>query len=959
MDTERGRSLRKALRLGTGLTCLALAAFAPPVHAQNPIASAATTENDTTIVVTGSHLKRGFKTPTPMTVETVEDLRLAAPNNIADGLTNLPQFGNNNKTNVGTTSVAVGTTGQNLLNLRGLGFNRNLVLLDGQRMVATNQVGSVDINMLPQAIVSRVDIITGGASATYGSDAISGVVNFVLARTFTGFKADIQGGVSSRGDAPNALASFAWGQSFLDHKLHLVVSGEYFKMKGIDVNDDTHRSWYEQAAGRIANPNPNGTPGIILVDDIRSSVGYPGGFITFAPGNGALQGITFLPGGALGAFDRGTTTGSAFQSGGSGARVNASLVPHQDRYSFFAGMQYDVSDGLSLTADAMASQSHTLQRAFVEPETGAASQFTIFRDNAFMPAALKALMQTNNLASVTVGRYEADFPPVQLEYLTRLERFSARLDGRLAAGWTWDLGAAFNRTDQRAVEGNDVISRNLYAAADAVVDPMTGRTVCRSSLAGQDPGCVPLNIFGLGAPSQAAIHYVLGKSVKTLRLTQADLAYNLRGEIGHNGWAGDQAVSVAAGAEYHQDKAGQVSDALSQTVNDFTGLLGAPSAQQGRQGAFRFFNPQPFSGGIKVTEAYLEIGVPLLRDRPFFKSLDANLASRAANYDARGLVYSFTGGVSSSTPSRSSFKATTWKAGANWSPVDDIRFRMTWSRDIRAPGIIDLYNGSQFSSSTVLYKATTVPLFQLTRGNPDLTPEKARTLTYGIVLNPRFLPALQISADHYDIDVKNAITTLSAQQQVNLCAAGQTNYCALQTFADGALTVITPPFNMNTQIVRGWDIEAQYRARVLGGRLALRSLVNLNAKDLVRPAVGSVIVNRGAPTSPYWRATLQANYKTDSTGVFIEQRIIARSLIDPTLVEGTGISRNGIPAVSYTDVTLTRAINQRWESYFTVVNLFDKPPPPSPLATTTFSIPYNSAYDAIGRAFTLGFRTKT
>ena len=961
MKTYKGKGARNALYFGTSLACLTIAAAAASVYAQDAApaaASQAPAADSSTVIVTGSRLKRGFATPTPTTVETVEELKLAAPNNIADGLSNLPQFANNNKTNVGVPSVAIGTTGQNLLNLRGLGFNRNLVLLDGQRVVATNQVGSVDVNMLPQAIVSRVDTVTGGASAAYGSDAISGVVNFVLNRNFNGFKADIQAGVSSRGDTPNTLVSFAAGHSFLNDKLHVVASGEYFNMDGIDINDNSHRSWFETPVGRIANPTSGGTPSFILVNDIRSSVGYPGGFITYAAGNGALKGITFLPGGALGTFDRGTTTGSAFQSGGSGAHVNVSLVPNQDRYNFFTGAKYDFANGMSLTVDGLYSKSHTLQRAFIEPETGSASQFTIFSGNAFMPAALQTLMTTNSLASVAVGRYEADFPPVQLEYTTTLQRFSGKLDGRFNDDWSWDIGGAYNRTDQRATEGNNIISRRLYAAVDAVLNPATNQIVCRSTLTGQDPGCVPLNIFGLGAPSAAATNYVLGNSTKDLRLTQGDVAYNVRGEVGHNDWAGGKAISVALGVEYHEDKAGQVSDALSQTVNDFTGLRGAPSAQQNRQGAFRFFNPQPFSGAIKVTEEYLEVGVPLLKDKPLFKSLDANVAFRNASYDANGLAYSFAGGVSSSSPSKSSFNATTWKVGANWSPVSDIRFRITRSRDIRAPSIIDLYNGSQFSSSTVTYQGTTVPLFQLTRGNPNLTPEKADTLTYGVVLSPSFLSGFQFSADYYDIDVKEAIGTLLAQQQVNLCAGGNATYCGLQSFSSGALTVITPPFNLNTQIVRGWDIEGQYRTHFLGGHLSLRGFVNLNNKDQIQPAVGSLLVNRGAPTNPKWRATLQANYESDAINVFLEQRIIAKSLIDPTLLEGTGISENDIPSVSYTDMTLTRKINSNWEGYFTVSNLFDKAPPASPLPTTTFSVPYNGAYDIIGRAFTLGVRVK-
>jgi iron complex outermembrane recepter protein len=952
------RSLGKSNLWGASLACILAAGSYAPAYAQVAKPDAADAETSTEeptapeITVTGTRLPQGFSAPTPIAVTSAEDLKLSAPNNIADGLANLPQFAGNNKTNVGVPSVAIGTTGQNLLNLRGLGFNRNLVLLDGHRIVATNQVGSVDVNMLPQAVIKRVDTVTGGASAAYGSDAISGVVNFVIDRKFTGLKAEVQGGISSRGDVPNFLGSLSWGGSFADDRLHVVLSGEYSSMNGIDVNEPSGRDWFEKAAGRIANPTAGATPSFILVDDIRSSLGYPGGFVTFAAANGALRGITFEPGGALGTFNRGTTTGSAFQNGGSGARVNVSLVPNQQRYNVFGSLKYDISDSISLTVDGLYARSHTLQRAFVEPETGSASQFTIFRDNAFMPTALRNLMVTNNLNQILVGRYEADFPPVELEYTTKLYRGSAGLEGKLGARWNWDLNYAYSQTDQRAQEGNNVISRNLYAAVDAVSSG--GQIVCRSGIA----GCVPLNIFGLGSPSAAAIDYVLGDSYKDLRLTQHNVALNLRGEIGDGFLARSAPISVATGVEYRDDEANQTSDSISQTVNSFTGILGAPSAQNGRQGAFRFFNPQPFSGGIKVVEGYLEVGVPLAQDKPFFQKLDINGAIRQAHYTANGQVYTFAAGVSSSASASSSINATTWKIGGNWAPVEDIRFRITRSRDIRAPSIIDLYNGSQFSSSTVTFNSTTVPLFQLTRGNPVLTPEKADTLTFGVVLKPRFMSGFQASVDYYNINVNNAIGGLLAQQQVNLCAAGDQTYCALQSFANGALTVVTPPFNLNTQKAKGWDIEAQYRTNLGAGKLSLRGYVNINSADYIQPAVGSLLTMRGLPTNPKWRATLQANYQTDHFGLFIQERVIAASLIDPNLVEGVGISENDVPRVAYTDVTLTAKVMERFEAFFTVSNLFDRDPPVSPQPTTTFSIPYSGAYDTIGRAFTVGVRVK-
>ncbi len=997
---NRGRA---AFIRGTSLTCIAWLACMQPALAQDttaePEAIAEPDKTDETsetpsIVVTGTRLGTGFSAPTPITVASADDLKAAAPNNLADGLAQLPQFASSNRTSVGVPSVAIGTTGQNLLNLRGIGFNRNLVLLDGQRIVATNQIGSVDANVLPQAIVSRVETVTGGASAAYGSDAISGVVNFILDRKFEGIKAEASAGISTYGDLPTYLGQLSFGKSLMEGRLNIVLSGEYFNQDGLDGNRATGRDWYDRPVGRIANPsfsatlNPNtglpvNGPRFFLANDIRSSVGAPGGVIVGAAGvltTGPLANTRFLPGGATTSYNRGTLTGSAFQSGGDGGRVNASLVPNQERYNVFAGINYEFSDTLSMHADFIHARTHTLQRAFTEPET-AAARFTIFQDNFYLPAAVRAQMVALGLPSIGVGRYETDFPLVELEYDTKLYRSSLGFDGKLGR-WNWDANYSYGRTDQRATEGNNPISRNLYSAADVVADA-NGNPICRirtqpvpaglnATFVALDQACVPLNIFGEGSPSAAAIDYVLGDTFKDLRQTQHNIAINLRGDLGDNLKFTQTPISLAVGAEYREDKAKQTADDLSLLTNNFAGLRGAPAGQNNRQGAYRFFNPQPFSGSIEVKEAYAEIGVPLIEDG-IFSLLDVNAAIRYADYKTSGLSRAIVGGaLTAPTATGSNFNATTWKIGGNFAPVEDVRFRITRSRDIRSPNILDLYNGSQFSSSTATYVAppatvaTTGPIFQLTLGNPNLVPEKADTLTFGAVFKPSFIPGFQASVDYYDIKLRSAIGSLSAQQQINRCAAGDQTYCALQSFSNGVLTVLTSPQNLNVQRVQGWDIEAQYNLETDSGRFGLRGFLNVNTKDFIQPAVGSRINLRGggAQTSylwqlnPKWRATVQFNYEGETFGLFVQERFIAKSLIDANFVEGVDIDQNDIPAIAYTDVTGTAKVKGLGEFYLTITNLLDTDPPISPHPTTTFSVPYAGTYDALGRTFTVGLRVK-
>jgi iron complex outermembrane recepter protein len=377
---------------GSSLTCIAWLVCFQPAFAQATQAEAqpttqsdeaAASSDESDIIVTGTRLANGFSAPTPITVASADDLKAASPNNLADGLAQLPQFTSSNRTSVGVPSVAIGTTGQNLLNLRGLGFNRNLVLLDGQRIVSTNQIGSVDANVLPQAIVKRVETVTGGASAAYGSDAISGVVNFILDRKFEGLKAEANAGISTYGDLPTYLGQLSFGKSFMDGRLHVVVSGEYFNQDGLDGDRPTGRDWYDRPVGRIANPNFSATlnpatglpingPRFFLANDIRSSVGAPGGVIVGASGvltTGPLAYTRFLPGGATTTYNPGTFTGSAFQSGGDGGRVNASLVPNQERYNVFAGINYEFSDSLSMHADFIHARTHIRLRPSQERQT--------------------------------------------------------------------------------------------------------------------------------------------------------------------------------------------------------------------------------------------------------------------------------------------------------------------------------------------------------------------------------------------------------------------------------------------------------------------------------------------------------------------------------------------------------------------------------------------------------------
>lgn len=936
---------------GSALLSLAVAltaAHSGIAHAQDAAAApeepAAVTSDDVApagdeqaIVVTGSRVASGFKTPTPVTMASTEQLRASAPTNLADGLNQLPVFNGSTKTSSpSTTNSRGGNSGQNLLNLRGLGAQRTLVLLDGRRMPATNSGGSVDINILPQGLISRVDVVTGGASAAYGSDAVAGVVNFVLDTKFKGLKAEVLGGVSTHGDLPSVGASLAYGTSTADDRLHVIVGGDYFHQKGLRADESTGRDWFDDNAGLIANPTKGALPRNLVIPSIRSSVGTFGGLISSGP----LKGTQFLAGGVSAPFNYGTNTGTAFQSGGDGARANIGLMPTQTRYNAFVRTEYDVSPALTLFAEGLYANSHTVQGAFVSQNTGTNAAYTIYRDNAYLPADIRQRMVQANVQSFQLGRFEGELPLTENESRISVYHGSLGVRGDLGGSWKYDASYTFGQTDQELRSNNLTIARNLYASADAVVDPASGRIVCRSTLAGLDPGCTPRNLFGPQAANQAITDYVTGDNVLNLRLRQQVVAANIRGDLGDSiQLAGP--IGVALGVEYRKETARQVTDALSPTRIDFTGIRGGPSSLNGRQGPYRFFNPLPFTGAYDIREGYLELAVPLVKDVPLIQSLDLNGAVRYADYSTSGGV-------------------TTWKIGGSWQVDDALRLRGTVSRDIRAPNLLELYNPATQLNGNVVYNGVQTPQVNFATGNINLKPERALTYTFGGVYQPNWLPGFSASIDYYKIKVSDAITTLSEQRVVDECAAGNQVQCANITVQpSGSLIILRPNLNLAQQTVAGIDFEVGYKTTLAGGDLKLRLVGNHGTENNSQSPGSPVLQGLGETTTPRWSGVFQVNWAKGDFSLFVQERYIGAAKLRADWIEGEDVNINHTPAVFYTNITGTYDLHLgggKQQVYLSVANLFNRTPPLSPPPVTTFTTAASSAYDPIGRYFTAGVR---
>jgi iron complex outermembrane receptor protein len=951
--TKTSRRLRQCLITTTALACFT--GWTAPALAQTPAAKLApaneadTTPDDTTIVVTGSRLATdGARAPTPVTVATGEQLQLAAPKSITEGLTQLPAF----KGSVNAQTQGTGTTGNNgasYLNLRGLGTSRTLVLFDGRRVVAASSAGSVDVSLLPEALIKQVEVVTGGASAAYGSDAVAGVVNFRLDTRFNGIKGVIQGGMTDKSDGENYKVTLAAGKSFLDDRLHVVGSFEHFYSRGVPTSGA--RDWAYHGTGAIVNPavttaNPQSPTNtrLIVVENPYSSIAALGGLIT----NTTLRGTTFGPGGVATQFQYGSLVSSTQMAGGGGYNPSLLLVlqPKQIRTALFGHVDFDVSSNFSIFAEATYARNQVRYNSLPTFEVGGTA-FTIFRDNAFLPTSVRDQMVAQNIPSVTVGRTS---PDIAIPFLDGDSKTKRGVLGFKASFGNWSVDGYYQHGENHSLfqTKNDPQSDNLYRSADAVLS--NGRVVCRSTLTNPTDGCVPLNIFGFGSPSQAAINYVVGTAIQDVSVTQDVAELSVRGQLFD---LPGGPLGVAFGGGYRAEDFVQITDARSQQIRTGAGIQGYPAALVNTRGGFERTNPQPSSGRYNVKEAFGEINVPLLADVPLAKALTFNGAIRYTQYSTSGGV-------------------TTWKLGGVYEPIDGIRFRATKSRDIRAPSLGELFQGASQGSANITDPQRANAASQILTGNvgnTTLTPEIADTQVFGVVLQPRFIRGLSLSVDYYNIEIDQAISALSAQQEINLCSQGATSICGfIVRDTTGAINRVNLPFlNVAKRTVTGIDFEASYRIPLPnvsdGASLDLRVLANYLGKfdtQVTGAPTLKLAGDIGVNSTPKWSANFTANLNLGRTSIFVQERYIGSGRFDNTLTT-SDIDRNYVPSVWYTDATISFDIlkDKRATAFLTVNNLFDREPPAIPgYLIVGSSLGNRVLYDVLGRAFTGGVRLK-
>ncbi len=890
------------------------------------------------VVVTGSRIARdGYDAPTPVNVLGAQEIAAAAPANIADFVNTLPSVAGSSTAANSSGALSNGAAGISALNLRALGTGRTLVLFDGQRSVVSAATGQVDTNTFPQSLISRVEVVTGGASSAYGSDAVGGVVNFILDKEYTGVKTSIEYGETTYGDGENWKYNITAGGGFAEGKGHALFSAEWVGQDGVQTID---RDWNRSAFFAVRNTDLSaGAPFYITAKNVGISTYTPGGLITAGP----LRGTYFGVNSSVNQLAYGAVTGQWMIGGDweysiSDMIGSNTLIPDEDRSSYFGRVSYELTPNIEVFAQASYAKYEGLSYYIQPTQTGV----VIRSDNAYLPASIKTQMAALNLTSFTMGTGNIDMPASGSAMERETERYVIGGKGDFTAfglDLDWDAYYQHGKTQTHEQLTPTWNNARLALATDAVVNPANGQIVCRSTLTSPTNGCVPLNRFGEGVASQAALNYVLGTPYRDQEFTQDVAAFNVT-TSSIEGWAGP--ISLAAGAEYRKEKMG--------------GFVEAQYESGWKYGNFRVT-----SGKYDVKEAYLEALVPI------FEGMDFNGAFRVTDYSTSGTVK-------------------TWKAGLTYSPIEDVKFRASASRDIRAANMSELYDAGTARSNSVNINGVSTAFVQNLQGNPDAKPEVADGYGIGVVVSPRFLPGIQASIDYYDIKVDGVISFVTAQQTADYCyIQNVASYCSNLKFTNGVLSTIDLYYdNLNSMTARGLDIEVSYRAQLDelvswgAGSMTLRGMFTHYIENITDDGVTAInLAGANTSSTPDWVYRLTATYNLDPWSFTVTGRGVSDGVVSNAYTECQSscpasvapyytISDNSIDGAFYVDFSATydfKVASVDGEAFFSVKNLFNTDPEllsnPSNLgAENTPGYPQTNRtlYDTFGRTFRVGLR---
>jgi iron complex outermembrane receptor protein len=960
----------------------------PPPTGSPAAGSGAERLDEATIVVSGTRItSRGFTAPTPTTMVNSDDLAKTAQSNIFTSLAQLPSLQGSTGVATGTFSTSSGQQALSSFSLRGLGAIRTLTLLDGQRVVGANVTGVPDISQFPQLLIQRVDIVNGGASASYGSDAVGGVVNIVTDKRFEGFKAKVQGGITTYGDDGQFLLGAAAGHSLFEDRLHLEGSVEYDHENGVPAggfgeNAPNGRDWFHATTLLNTGILNNGRPQYVYSNHAQSYQYAKYGLITAGP----LQGTAFDAAGNPQPFlygsngvpvknAAGSVTGCyvGFCVGGdnSGAvGIGASLQSAIERLVGFGRIGFSLNEDNEVYATVNLAQ----VKSSNQPNPGSSkSGLNISCANPYVPASIQADCAANAITSFQYGLDDAFLANPLVKPKRTQERFVLGAEGKvnlINTDWHYDTYYEHGQNTTDLHVFNMPLNPRYSQAIQAV--SLGGQIVCASAVARAN-GCVPINVFGNVTPSAAALDYITPDAGPFQHTHQTEEAASvaINGDP-FSSWAGP--VSVAFGAEYRREFYRVTADPYGNGVSaESPNSDGYPADPIVSSAGSNWYagNYHDGNGQYHVTEAFLETNLPFLDSESFGKA-NLNTAGRWTDYSTSGVVY-------------------TWKIGGTWvTPYSPLRLRAVISRDVRAPNLSELFAAPVSTTTpgfTNPFTNTALTVIQNTIGNTALKPEAARNTEFGLVLvNPQMLPGFSASVDYYRIKVSDIISTLTAQQEVNFCFAGLQQYCGAFNLAPATGTpfVNVQSFNLASAETKGIDLEASYQFSLeklrLPGSLTVRALATHVIDFTSNPGIAGALSvqlagqNSGGQGSgpstigntPHWKVYgtqswdfrnigMDLTERWISSGVFGYQYVVCQTNCPVSTVNNPTLNYDHMAGALYFDVGGRYSVTDKLTAFVKVDNLFDRDPVASPQTNTGLDI--NPAlYDTLGRMYRAGFR---
>ena len=1005
------------------------------------------------ITVTGSRIRRpNLESTVPITSVGIQELTDTGDVNLGDNLNDLPSL--RSSFSSGNSTRFIGTAGLNLLDLRGLGTSRTLVLVNNRRHVTASPGDYlVDVNTIPITLVERVDIVTGGNSAIYGSDAVAGVVNFILRRDFDGLRFRGQAGISDEGDRPQYFAGLTWGRNFAEDRGNVAIALEYTKAEALYFTDrpELTGAYDGRCQYNVAEPQgaAGGETGISASDGIpdneffcgvRNNAISNGGTIgTFATaGSNAFFGpwvagsaLRFRPGGNLFMDQPSGVNFGPFGSGnvqspggdGSTLRDTGQLAAGLQRYSANLLARFEVSRAFQPFLEAKYVHIDATQEGQPSFWQGSIPAFfgggtNIRCNNPYLTAQALAGLQSfglcTNVAAGTfnMSRFNQDFGGRGELHDRDTFRVVAGFEGDFFDDWHYELALNFGRLETRLRSLNNLVLADLAGnddgfllALDAVRNA-AGQIVCRVNAdavtTNDRPDCVPINVFGSGAPSAAALDFVNTTAIRDEEAEELQITAFVSGDSSQLFELPGGPIGFALGAEYRRETAYSAFDPLTASGGTFLNAI------------------QPFDPpALEIKELYGEVRFPILRDLPFAQELTLEAAARYSDYNLGNTNHTFA-----------------YNLGGTWAPIRDIRFRANYSQSVRAPTQTDLYSPvsqnfafiadpcdvlninnnpnrqancaafgvplaataalSAICASTAFPVAVGAPFLNCTArafstsfrqgGNPTLEEETSKSYTIGAVIEPRFLPGFSMTVDYYNIDVENLIAVLSAQTIINNCfdnASGIGNaFCATvqRDPATGLFTneaVLAGGVNFARQKTEGVDVELSYRRTFANGhRLSARAIGTYVIRlDNYTDPQFSDLPNRQRSElgDPVFAANFNLNYDMGAFDVTYNLRYVGRQTIgtyeaqnsftgrcSAAYVTAIGCSLGEIttlpplnadqfpriwyPDVFYHNIRMGYQVNEQFSVYGGIDNITDRAPPLGLLGTAG-----GDPFDSVGR----------